>query len=94
MNIGDKMYCIKSITMSNNYKQFENGQSYTIKSLFPDSNKIYINYIGRDGDTYMSGFYMKNIPQGGVGWHLFSDHFIDLRQKRKQKLKKLNERRR
>lgn len=91
MKTGDKVYCIKSLGMSSNYNQFEKGQAYIIKSIFEVANKIYVEYAGRDGGKYSAGFYINNNPEGGIGWQKFSNYFIDLKETRKMKLNKLDE---
>lgn len=86
MKIGDKVLCIRTIAITKKDNMFEYGQSYKIVSIFEESNKIYLEYIGRDGDYYMSGFVIKEVQE----WRTFSEYFIDLKKERKLKLDKIN----
>lgn len=88
MKIGDKIYCIKSYGKSLNYCQFVEGQSYIIKSIFYVAKKIYVERVGRDGGKYSTGFNINNCDE--IGWDNFTDHFISVKQQRKQKLDKIN----
>ena len=92
MKNGDNVYCIKSIGTKHKYI-FEKGRIYTIRNMYEDSNRIYVQHIGIDGKQYVSAFCINDDPiflHSNIGWHIFSKYFITEKEIRRLKIKKLN----
>lgn len=74
---GDKVYC------HTNHRYFIKGNTYTISYLntisSPDPESLQVNYIMMNSGTYLCSFENE----------LFGHYFINIKELRKMKLKKL-----
>lgn len=81
MKIGDKVYCTHDF-YSNLQRMFTTNKIYTIKVVYPDSDRIAI-INDKNG---LSLFHTTTIHS----LYQFGDYFILQQEHRKQKLLKLN----
>lgn len=90
MKIGDKVYCIKTyIDQNRRYVHLKNNfyTIYNIDNILTNTERVWIN---SEPNTTSNG-YLGYIKIGKLysNFHYFKDHFITIKELRKQKLKKI-----
>jgi hypothetical protein len=85
MKIGDKILCIKDHIFADNYVVVRKNKIYIIENIEDDKNDKIVTTTTERGTTYWS------LSPNGAHFK-FHDFFVDnLKEQRKLKLKKLNE---
>lgn len=90
---GDKIFCIKTLEVT---MQVKFTYKFFTEKIFKEKQTYYIESISDFlvNVTSNNGFhYTFNLSEEGFGFDknwLFYDYFIDIKQLRKEKIKKLN----